>query len=375
MQAARESAAGDTDAPARLAADYGLWVGSLARGELSAMRTHAETFLGDVEARPNSPEAGVAHRVMGTTHWVAGEYREAQDHLERALALFEPGRDDDLAFRFGQDAGVSAMLNLAFTLQPLGEVDRAASLVAVAQVRTAGLTHVGTLAFARWQAAAFELLRSDHASVASNAVELALLAREHDLPSWRAIGLFLDGVAKVQGGAPATGLADMRRGVDLMREQNLLVYDGLVKIALAEAEARADDVDRAVAILDAALATVDRTGYRAFDAELHRVRGEMLLNRDPANPAGAAEKAFQTAVAVAKQQRTRSFELRAALSLAKLYQSTSRLADARAVLAPALEGFSPTPEMPEIAEAQALVERLAHEGEGAILSKGRATES
>ena len=150
----------------------------------------------------------------------------------------------------------------------------------------------------------------------------------------------------------------MRRGVELLREQNVLIFDGLLKIALAEAEARAGDVDRALAILDEALATCDRTGHRAFEAELHRVRGEMLLKRDPANPA-PAEEAFQTAIAVAKQQGTRSFELRAALALAKLYQSTGRPADAHAVLAPALEGFSPTPEMPEIAEAQALIERLA----------------
>ena len=73
------------------------------------MRAHSEAFLSDVAARPNSPEAGVAHRIVGSTHWYAGEYREAQDHLERALALFQPGRDDDLALRFGQDAGVAAM--------------------------------------------------------------------------------------------------------------------------------------------------------------------------------------------------------------------------------------------------------------------------
>ena len=117
-----------------------------------------------------------------------------------------------------------------------------------------------------------------------------------------------------------------------------------------------------LAILDEALATSERTGHRAFEAELHRVRGEMLLKRDPANPA-PAEEAFQTAIAVAKQQGTRSFELRAALALAKLYQSTGRPADAHAVLAPALEGFAPTPEMPEIAEAQALLAARAETDE------------
>ena len=108
-----------------MAADYGLWVGSFVRGELPAMRAHAAAFLSDVEARPDSPEAGVAHRAAGITHWFAGEYREARDHLERALALFQPGRDDDLAFRFGQDAGVAAMLYLALALWPLGDVERA----------------------------------------------------------------------------------------------------------------------------------------------------------------------------------------------------------------------------------------------------------
>ena len=107
------------------------------------------TFLSDVEARPDSPEAGVAHRAAGITHWFAGEYREARDHLERALALFQPGRDDDLAFRFGQDPGVGAMLYLALALWPLGEVDRAMSLVDDAETRIAGLAHVGTRAYGK----------------------------------------------------------------------------------------------------------------------------------------------------------------------------------------------------------------------------------
>jgi predicted ATPase len=87
------------------------------------------------------------------------------------------------------------------------------------------------------------------------------------------------------------------------------------------------------------------------------LRGEILLKRDPANTA-PAEDAFLTAIAVAQQQKARSFELRAALTLAKLYHSTDRPADAHAVLAPALKGFSPSPEFPEITEAQTLLSAL-----------------
>ena len=364
---ARESAHGEKDAPQRLAVDYGLWAGSYTRGELPSMRAQAAAFLSEVEASPNSPEACVAHRTAGITHWFAGEYREARDQFERALALFQPGRDDDLAFRFGADPGVAAMLYLAIALWPLGDVARAISLIVHMQTRMANLTHVGTHAYGKMHAAMFELMRGDHARAATNAFELARLAHEYDLNMWRAFGVFLQGWATAASGAPGGGLEDMRRGVEELREQNVPNFDGLLKITLAEAEARAGDPDRAVAILDEALATCDRMGHRAFEAELHRVRGEMLLKRDPANPA-PAEEALLTAIAVAKQQGTRSFELRAALALAKLYQSTGSDPDAHAALAPALEGFLPTPAMPELAEAQALLAALSQTDEVKVVA-------
>jgi predicted ATPase len=330
----------------------------LVRGELSPARTHAQTFLSDVEGRPDSREAGVAHRTKGITHWFAGEYVGAREHLERALALFQPGRDDDLAFRFGQDPGVAAMLNLALTLWPLGEIERAVSVVREAEARIASHPHVGTRATGHGLLALVELMRGNLSHAARNAVQLVRLTREHDLPLWRALGVVLEGVAKAESDELIGGLADMRRGADLLREQNVLNFDGLIKIALAEMEARAGDVDRALAILDEALATGERIGHRSFEAELHRARGEMLLLRDTSDPA-PAEEALLIAIAVSKQQTTRSFQLRAALPLARLYQSTDRLAQAHAVLAPALEGFSPTPEMPQIAEAMLLSARLA----------------
>jgi len=354
---ARESAPGDRNAPGRLAADYGFWVGSFTRGELASMQAHAAAFLGDVEARPNSPEAGVAHRAAGVTCWFAGQYREARDHLEQALALFQAGRDDDLAFRFGVEPGTAAMVYLAFASWPLGEVDRATSLIDSMQKRITDLTHVGTLAFATGYAAFFQLMRGDRGRAAPKAVELIRLVRMQELPMFRAFGVFFEGWAASASGKIGDGLDDMRRGVEQLGQQNVLLFDGLSKIALAEAEAAVGDLDRALAVLDEGLATVERMGFRAFEAELHRARGELLLKRDPASSA-PAEEAFLTAIAVAKQQGTRSFELRAAISAAKLYQSTGRPVEAHVVLAPALDGFAPTPEMPEIGEAQTLLAAL-----------------
>ena len=169
------------------------------------------------------------------------------------------------------------MLYLALTLWPLGDIGRAVSLVGDAEARIAGLTHIGTRAYGKMHAAMFELMRGDLSRAARTPPNSRDLRASTICRLWRAFGVFLEGWATAESGAPAEGLEAMRRGAELLREQNVLVFDGLFKIALAEAEARAGDVDRAVAILDEALATCDRTGHRAFEAELHRVRGEMLL--------------------------------------------------------------------------------------------------
>ena len=278
-------------------------------------------------------------------------------HLEELVASYSAERDRGSSLRFGVDTGVASKCFLAMAVWPLGDFDATRRISEDAIALAQQLYHVPTLAYAHSMIAALDATRRDSSAARSHAEDALHLGREHGMPLYQAMGSFFRGWATAASGAVGCGLEDMRRGAKLLREQNVLNFDGLLKIALAEAEARAGDGGRAVAILDEALATCGRTGYRAFEAELHRARGEILLQRDPANPA-PAEEALLTAIAVSKQQGTRSFELRAALSLAKLYQSTARPADAHAVLAPALDGFSPTPQMPELAEAQALLMTL-----------------
>jgi predicted ATPase len=127
---------------------------------------------------------------------------------------------------------------------------------------------------------------------------------------------------------------------------------------LAELESAARGPDSALAHIETGLAIAEETGEHWNDAFMHRLRGNILLKRDPADPS-SAEEAFRTSIAIAKEQGARSPVLLASLALAKVLQSTAHPVDAHAVLAPALEGFSPTPEMPEIAEAQALLAEVA----------------
>jgi predicted ATPase len=131
-----------------------------------------------------------------------------------------------------------------------------------------------------------------------------------------------------------------------------------LEAALAEAEAGAGETDAGLKRLDDALAELARTENRWYEAEMHRIRAAILLKRDPADTA-TAEQSLQTAIAIAQSQKARSFELRAALSLAKLYRAANRDADAHAVLAPVVEGFPPTRQFPELSEAQTLLAALS----------------
>ena len=356
---ARELAAGIADPAEQLSVFYGLWVGSFIRCEIPLAREVSAAALQLAERYPDTAVAAVAYRLHGLIYWFEGDFATARQFLERSLALFDPERDRDLAFRFGQDIGVAFMNYLAFALWPLGETARAQQLQGDAVSRARETEHVPTLAFEATYRAAFEMMRLDAAAAAPFAAELVQLAKAHELQMYKAYGGALNGwVRATHFGEAAEGMAGMRQGIEDLRQIGINLLTPLFHARLASLEAGTGDREGALARLDNVLAESARNENRTFDAEVQRIRGEILLKRDPANTA-PAEEAFQTAIAIAQQQKARGFELRSALSLAQLYRSTNRTADAHAVLSPALEGFAPTPEFPEIEEARTLLAALA----------------
>jgi len=199
--------------------------------------------------------------------------------------------------------------------------------------------------------------RRNPKAVATYSRALANIVSEYGLPAhWAGIALFLQGWAKGSNGAEASRPAEMRRGLAIYREQGRIWL--LPETVPAEAEASSGETDAGLRRLDDALTGLPRTEERLYEAEMHRIRAGILLKRDPANTA-SAEQSLQAAIAVAQSQKARSFELRAALSLAKLYHAANRDPDAHAVLAPAVEGFPPAQQFPELAEAQALLSMLS----------------
>jgi predicted ATPase len=217
-------------------------------------------------------------------------------------------------------------------------------------------SHVPHLVHVYFYKAHFEIVRGDAGAARRDAEMVVKLSQENAIALYAARGALQSAWASARLDGHETGATQLRQALaaytDLGSKIGVPFYQGL----LAGIEAQSD-AEGALTQIEEALALAGETGEHWSDAFLHRLRGEILLKRDPANTA-PAEEAFLTAIAVAQQQKARSFELCAALALAKLYQSTSRVADAHAVLASALKGFSPTPEFPEITEAQTLLSAL-----------------
>jgi predicted ATPase len=239
-----------------------------------------------------------------------------------------------------------------------GEPARARRLIDQAKQRASELGHTQTSANA-WVARYFlEGFRDDPLAALRSAERGIALAQGHGMEFFAAQGKVFSAWARSRLSFTRANAAELRRAIadyaGLGSKINVPFLLGL----LAEREAEGRDFDGAAATISEALTLASETGECFTDAFLHRVRGDNLLKADPANPI-PAEEAYLAATAIAREQGARSFGLRAALSLAKLRQSAGRPLDALDVLAPALEGFSATLEMPEIAEAQALLAALA----------------
>jgi class 3 adenylate cyclase/predicted ATPase len=359
---AQELSAGGGISDERFTALYGRWVNTIIGGELGEARNVAETFLHEAESAARMPEKLAALRYLGLTLLWQGHLAEAVPYLAEVLRTYDPKRDREAQFRFGTDSLASATIYLALTYWQLGDVKRARELSDEAIARAVESAHGPTLANTWSFKMGLELYRGDAEATRHAAETVIDFSREYSLTQYLTRGVASLAWARAQLGDEQAGLTEFRQMLTALRKQGVKFGVPILEGLLAETEARVEGAEGALTRIDEALALANETGEHQSDAFLHRIRGEISLKRDSTNTA-PAEDAFLTAIAVAQQQKARSFELRAALSLARLYQSTGRPADAHAVLGPALIGFSPTPEFPEIAEGQSLLAELAETDE------------
>ena len=322
------------------------------------MREMAELFLREATARPDCPEALIAHRISGITCCYFGDFAGAHDHFQKSIELYEQTRHGDFANRFGQDPRAAAEIGDALTLWVLGRIDEALPLADRALTDAELAAHAPSMAYVLVYAALLGLFRCNPEAVATYSQALADIVSRYDLPAlWAGFAVFFQGWAKSSDDAEESRLTEMRRGLAMFREQGRIWLLPILEAGLAEAEASAGETDAGLRRLDDALAEVE-----AHAGAPVRSGNAPHPRRDPAEARPGRYRGGRAVFAgrdrVAQSQKARSFELRAALSLAKLYHAANRDVDAHAVLVPAVEGFPPTQQFPELTEAQTLLSAL-----------------
>ena len=284
-------------------------------GELaSQLLAHAKDMNGNVEV-------AVARRGLGFGCYFAGDFDKAQDHFKMVIDATNPEGEEEARERFGEYSGTFANSHLGLTKWQLGEVDRARELIDLANCSAAELGHVPSITTAIYAKSHLAILRGDAAAAMNAAEALRVLGREHGMALQLIYAEMNLAWARGRLYGAAAGAEELKHWLGSYGKLGVNVHAPFFHGLLAELEFEALGAESALA-LEEGLAIAQQTGIRCDLAFLHRLRGDILLKRGPPDRAAAGE-AYRTAIAIAKEQGARSYELLASLSLAKLYQSTS----------------------------------------------------
>ena len=295
-----------------------------------AQRQHAPTFF------------LTAHYAFGLASFYLGEPAAARKHLEQGIALYDPQKDGPQVSDVAQDLGVVCRVYTAWTLWFLGYPDQALKTIQEALTLARELDHPHSLAHALDFVAILCQFRGE-GQTAQEQAELAIsLCTDQGFPFWLAKTTILQGYALAEQGQGEAGIARIRQGLASFRATGAEVASTYYLALLAETYGRGGHVEEGLRVVDEALAIVDKNEERYYEAELYRLKGALLLNdergmmndeRETSQPPAAeAEACFHKAIDIARSQEAKSLELRAAMSLSRLWQSQGKKAEAHQLL-------------------------------------------
>jgi predicted ATPase len=336
----------------------GLWNYSLARADYQTAHALGEQLLTLAQHVQDAAMLVAAHRALGTTLQYLGAVAEAHTHFTQGSALYDPQQHRTSAFLYGEDAGVLCHTYAARALWCLGYPDQGLARSQEAVTRAQQSAHPISLSFVLSFAAGFHQLCREGRAAQGCAEAAMRLALEQGFPLWVAYSAILRGWALAQQGQAQEGIAQIGQGLKAQRatgsKQNRSYFPAL----LAEAYGTMEQPEAGLTALAEALAVVDTTGERWYEPELYRLKGALLLQQHSDNQA-EAETCFHKAISIARSQQAKSFELRAATSLSRLWQQQGKRAEAHALLAPVYGWFTEGFDTADLIEAKALLDELA----------------
>ena len=333
---------------------YGQSVYHVFRGEFDRALRLDEDLLRLSRQREDSAGLILGHYSSGRTLLFLGRFASSRSHLEEALTLYDPISHRSLGQQGGIHPRVGSHANLGIGLFCLGYPDQALAQSSVAITEARGLAHPPSLAMSLDGARLLTLV-GDNAALSEPAAQLVALAIEQGFPQWRALGTIYRGWANVKSGDVAEGMALLRSGSTASRAAGAELWAPSHIALLAAACETAGRIEEALALLDDALQIVERTGGLWLAAELNRCKGQLLLRQGHSE---AAEELYRKALSIAGEQEAKLWELRAAMSLARLRRDQGRPVEARDLLAPVYGWFTEGFDTPDLKDAKALLDEL-----------------
>jgi predicted ATPase len=339
---------------------WGLWMFYEVGSQLGKSRELAERLFALAQNAQDPAQLLQARMALTVTSFSLGELAATREHAQQGIALYDATRHGSHSHLYGQDPRVVCLAFGAVTLWLLGYPDQAAERSREAVALGAELGHPTTHALALYFATMLRQYCREAPAVQEGAEATMAIAVDHGLSLWRANGLIMAGWAIAEQWTWASGVAQLRQGLtDWMAtgaETHRTYFLGL----LAEALGRGGQFEEGLEVLAEAQAMMNGTGTVFHGAELHRLQGEFLLRREAtAAVCREAEACFHRALAMARQQQAKSLELRAAMSLTRLYRKLNRQAEARPILAECYDWFTEGINTPDLQEAKALLEQLS----------------
>jgi predicted ATPase len=339
---------------------YGQFLHKFMRAELQKARELAEEMLHLGEARNQPPLILMGRRLVGVTALALGEFATAAAHLERCLKDFDPADRPFYASLAIDDLRLNMMGYLASALVPLGRLDEAQARIVATLDEARRLSHGYTLCHALVTACWCNWSGVEWTSLLRKAEELLKLSNQHGFALFRTLGEAFQGCALAGLGRAEEGLSILHRGLAVMRAIGQGLHLPQALTMLAYAYGKAGQPEEGLRRLAEAAEIAETTQDRWAEAELYRVRGDLLLATGRTRE---AEGSFYQALSVARRQNGRLWELRVAVSLARLWNSEGRNEEARTLLQPIYGWFTTAVRTPDLEQAQELLGRLQLDGD------------
>jgi predicted ATPase len=337
---------------------YGFWVGNRMAFKGDVACDLAAQFMALAEKQRATVPHMIGHMLMGISLMLVGAIADGRAHLDRVIALYDPAEHRPLATRFGHDVRMTALCWRALALWMLGYPEAAAADVESALKDARDIGHAATSMFALSHTSLALIHCGNHPAARALIDELVALADSKGSLYWKSYGTLLQGWLSVLSGKAPDAIPAITVGIPAMRSTGATAYAPWYFSYAAMAHAELGHVDDACRAITEAIDAVDTTQEKWCEADVHRIAGEISL-MPPEPDAAKAESHFARALSVAREQRAKSFELRAATSMARLWGDQGKRRQAHELLAPIYGWFTEGFDTSDLQQAKVLLDGLA----------------